>query len=389
MRSVIILFLFVILCITEISAKPQFSNFTGNSCISCHINAQGGSTRSLLGAYTRSTVSLVDLKSVGLHEFFRDLNDYHSFWDERIIWGVDYRLQSAKLGGPVHNEREIFGMQASPYLVFTPFEWLTFQGEYNFVEALYPGQQSMSFSVLLKPSYDLPFLRAGYFRPSIGIMHDDHTVLIRQVADATRANPIIPPDYAEIGAEITYNSLKFFSLTAGIHSTESISENLILDKSGNQIPLVESGEIATNLKAVYMPRFFGNMLNVQLGGSYYFADDLNIIDAFLMLGWTDQISFIAEIMMSNKEDLRETNNALFEIMYNFMPSLRPYIRYEIANTKDMSASTDLTYDADQYVFGANLYLIPYVELRPEYRIYDRASAGGYSSQWTLQLHLYY
>lgn len=389
MRPVIIFFLFVCICLSETNAKPQFSNFTGNRCISCHIDAQGGSTRSLLGAYTRSTVSLVDLKSIGLHSFFKDLNEYHSFWDERIIWGFDYRLQSAKLGGPVNNKREIFGMQASPYLAFTPVDWLTLQGEYNFVKALYPAQKSMSFSVLLKPSYDLPYLKAGFFRPSIGLSHDDHTVLIRQVASATRANPVIPPDYAEIGAEITYNSLKFFSITAGIHSTESMSENLIIDKTGKQIPLVESDKIASNLKAVFMPRFFGNMLNVQLGGSYYFADDLNIIDAFLMLGWTDELSFLAEVMMTNKEDLRTTSNALFEIMYNYMPSLRPYIRYEIANTKDMSGPTDLSYDADQYVIGLNLYLVPYVEIRPEYRIYDRASAEGYSSQWTLQLHLYY
>ncbi len=382
-------FLFLLLLPALLQARPEYSALTGNRCISCHVNVQGGAVRNLLGSYAASDLSIFNLEDTGAGETFKKINDYHSFWEDRILWGFDYRLQSAKLGGPVHSEREIFSMQAAPYLVINPFKWLTLQGQYNFVEALYPAQKSWSASVIINPSYELPQLRIGFFQPSIGLRHDDHTVLIRQTAGLRRANPVIPPDYAELGAEASYIAFKFLNITAGIFTAESMSENIVFNSQGQPLSLIPDDKTAQLVKAVYMPRFFGNMLNVQIGGTYFWGGDFSISDGFLMLGWTDRISFIAEIMMSNKANIRETSNYLLELMYQLHPALKPYIRYESASTDDLTGASKITYEAKQYVFGVNFYPIPYVELRPEYRIYDREAAEGHSAQWTLQLHLYY
>jgi len=47
------------------------------------------------------------------------------------------------------------------------------------------------------------------------------------------------------------------------------------------------------------------------------------------------------------------------------------------------------FESNQYVFGSHIYLLPYIDLLPEYRIYDRGEVSGYSSQWTFQIHVFY
>ena len=54
----------------------------------------------------------------------------------------------------------------------------------------------------IQPSFKLPRLRIGYFQPSIGVRYDDHTAVVRQIAEGSGPRSLIAPNYAEVGAEL-------------------------------------------------------------------------------------------------------------------------------------------------------------------------------------------
>lgn len=389
MKITFLILFFLSLCICVLKARPQFSALSGNRCINCHVTAQGGGPRYILGAYARSDVSLLNLSNSSLGDFFEFLAENNSILDDKIQLGLDYRFLTARLGSPDNSEREYFTMQATPYLTMYPFEWLTLQGQFNFAETGYPGQESWSANMIIHPSYDLPRLRVGYFMPSIGVRHDDHTILVRQSMDAG-LRPIIAPDYAEFGAELSYYGLKFMSASAGVFGSENLSEHGLFDRAGNPVPLVPEDKLSALIRLAFQPRFFENKVNTNFGASYFFNDDFSLINIFAMAGWTDHATVIAEYSISEKHDLRKTNNFMIEALYRFLPSLMLSARYEKADTEySTNVENPVEYIAKQIVFGAYIYPLPYIELRPEYRIFDREAAVSYQSQWALQLHLYY
>lgn len=385
---VIVLFTFIITGI--LISKPQYSNYTGNKCVNCHFNNYGGGQRNELGWYSRKDVSLIDLKEMLFQEFYESISETNSAFDGFIYYGGNYRLQTARLGGPEGERREIFSMQFSPYLAIKPIDFLIIYGHYNFVNVAYPAQQKWSAQAILHPSYDLPYLKLGYIQPSVGMRYDDHTVLVRQVADRFRSSPIIPPDYAELGAEINYESLRWLSLSAAVYNADNLSKIQIeSDKSGNKKTLVDE-KISFLARAELWYRFFDDELNSTLGSSYFTNGDFSIVNIYAMLGLTDELSLIFEYARTDKKGLRKTNNYLVELAYQLIEPIAISGRIEMADTDLLYNSNDKeNYRSWQYVIGSNIYFLPYLELRPEYRIYDREHVSGYSSQWTMQLHLYY
>ena len=397
MKKILFVMISAVVVYAIANARPQYSMLTGNRCLACHVHEKGGGARDMLGAYTKSSVSLIPIKGTATGDFFNDLAKYNSFMNGKALVGLDFRFQSAKLGGPVNNERKYFSMQFSPYLTYTPVKWLHFTGHYNFIDMLYDnlsiyedfqiyqGQQTWSASVQIKPDPRYPSLRAGFFMPSVGNKFDDHTLMIRQITTQIFARPFIPPDYAELGAEISYDGLKWLNLTAGVFNSESMAE---INYGGTQ--LSREGKATPLLRAAFLPRFFNNQLNTNIGGSYFFNEDFYIANAFVHLGWTDKISLITEYMHYDQDDLLSVDNFLVELLYQIDPALTLSGRIEDASTEDLiSGDVPMEYNSMQYVVGANIYFLPFMEFRPEYRIFDRDEAESYSSQWTFQLHLYY
>jgi hypothetical protein len=81
---------------------------------------------------------------------------------------------------------------------------------------------------------------------------------------------------------------------------------------------------------------------------------------------------------------------MVEVLYNLIDALDLYARYEEGNSEFIYfVPPNDNYKSRQIVLGANIYPIPYIEIRPEYRIYDREFAESYSAQWTVQLHVYF
>ncbi len=372
------------------NTKPQYSNYTGNKCLNCHFNNYGGGQRNELGWYSRKDVSLIDLRELFFNESYESISERNSALDGMFYYGGNYRLQTAKLGGPESEKRKIFSMQFSPYLAIRPLDFMTIYGHYNFVSVTYPAQQKWSAQLILHPSYSLPYLKLGYVQPSIGMRYDDHTVLVRQVSDKFRSLPIIPPDYAELGLEINYESLRWLSLSAAIYDANKISKVVVEDDKGNSNKSIVAEKFSFLARAELWYRFFDNYINASIGTSYFINGDFSILNLYALIGLTDELSLIAEYARSDKKDLRKTNNYLLELVYQFLEPITISGRIEMAETDLFYvANNKENYRTWQYVIGSNVYLLPYMELRPEYRIYDREHVPGYSAQWTLQLQIYY
>jgi hypothetical protein len=64
----------------------------------------------------------------------------------------------------------------------------------------------------------------------------------------------------------------------------------------------------------------------------------------------------------------------------------PYIRYEHGAT--MRGAVAEAAMVNSIILGAQLFPVPYVEIRPEYRIWDTVNPG-YTSRWNVQLHIFY
>lgn len=363
---------------------------SGNKCINCHVNPLGSGVRNDLGWYARNDVGLLNPDDIGLAGFFKTVAGTNQYFNKLLIFGFDFRYETAKIGPSDNPVRKYFGMQATPYLVLKPFNWMTLGGSYNIFydvyKTRYPGQKAWTGYLILQPDITYPSLKAGYFEPPIGTRYDDHTLLVSQVPGGGQPQ-LIPPDFAEYGAEISYEGLKWLSLTAGVFKSESMAENIIMDTTGNFVPLVDKKKMAIAANASVWQRFFENKINLQLGGSYYVSNDFNITSAFLNAGLTDELAINTEILWTDKKDLRKSRNFLVGLTYQLHDGLLVEARFEKAFTNDLHNKANWT--TDHYLIGLHIFPLPYIELRPEYRIYDKEWAEGYEAQYAVQLHLYY
>ncbi len=384
MRNILLIPIAVLISFTQSKALPQFSMLTGNKCINCHISSEGGKERNGLGWYTRSDIGLLAPDDIGIGKIFRKVAGTNEFFNKKVIFGFDFRYQTALIG----TERKYFGMQASPYLVVRPLEWLTTGGSYdlfyNFNIAPWPGQQKWSAFVILQPGLTMPSLKAGYFEPPIGMNYDDHTLLISQEILGSQGHyfpvQMIPPDYAEYGAEINYEGLKWLSLTAGLFN----SNNLADIYAGGTSNLADSNTVSAAFRASVWQRFFENKLNLNLGASYFTNYDFNITAVFLNAGLTDNLTLLTEILWSDKSGVRKTRNYLIGATYQLFDFLLLEARYEGGRTDD---NINSVMNANQYVAGLQFFPFPFIEFRPEYRVFKQES--GTQSQFAAQLHIFY
>lgn len=373
-------------------AIPQFSLLTGNRCQNCHVNQQGGGLRSELGWYSNNDVGLLKPSWLGLEGLYESIGESNTLLDDKLTIGMDFRMQMAKSHTSPTAERKLFPMQAAAHASYTATEWLTAEGMYSFGKKRYNGQAVWSASLLLQPDFSYPQLRIGYFPPSMGMRYDDHTMLVRQVVGNNYV-PLIAPNYADAGAEINYEGLKWLTVGAGVFRADGFSENLVQNAEGNLVPLVSKDDLTVNGRVVFWPRFFDHAINTYLGASYLANGNFSYTTAFAGIGWTDNLALFAEYARSDKTDLRKTENISVELTYQFMPPLLFYIRAEHGTTQQVSPLA-LENTMMQWVIGSQIFLLPYIELRPEFRLVDteqtpRLSDQYRSQRFAMQLHMFY
>jgi hypothetical protein len=67
--------------------------------------------------------------------------------------------------------------------------------------------------------------------------------------------------------------------------------------------------------------------------------------------------------------------------------LLPFVRYEYGTTRISPQSSPTAIFTSQIVLGGQIFPLPFLEFRPEYRI---TTTEVFSSQrWTVQMHLFF
>ncbi len=394
---IILIFLLLFAEINSTYSIPQFSLLTGNKCISCHIMSQGGGLRNDLSAYTHNDVSLLKPKTVGLEWLYKLDPQQNTIFDGKLTLGMDFRLQMARSHKSEDAQRKIFPMQAAVYAQYAPVEWMSAEAAINVGHkrfgntntADYPGQQPWMASVAFQPSLSWPSLRIGKIQPSIGIRYDDHTKLTRQAPSADGTNTtgissIIPPLYGEYGTEATYDGLHIITLSAGIFGSQALSEVLAPVPQGSAVSLISAkNKPSFAFRAMFWPRFFNNSINTLAGGSYFVNDDFFMLNGFAGIGLTDYFSLTFDYAHSNKKSVRTTNTYSLEGLYQINDALLLCARIETGNSI-IGLFDEFT---NQIVLGVQAFILPYIELRPEYRIMEANDFR--SGRWAAQLHIFY
>ena len=389
----------------SLTARPQYSILQtyGTKCENCHYNVQGGGARTPQGFLARKDMSIIKPSWLGIASFFDKVTTTNSVLDDKVIFGTDFRYQSAKfpkVGDKTGaNERLNFLMQFSPYLVIKPLSWLELEGFYNLGYDLvkdhrYVSQSRGSASVIIKPSEDLPSLRAGYFQPTIGTKYDDHTMYIRKLRIGSA--PLFPDDYAEIGAQLDYTAQKWFDVSVGVFDSKSMSALQVTNKSGKTIPVVDTGSISAALRAFVTPEIMKGV-STFFGGTYFVNKDFYISSVFFNIGLPDKISLMTEYTRAEKKDAFLSLSFLAELTYQLHESVLPFVRVERGVIREKTTKVaipaalpyETPYYQNQYVFGVHINVLPFIDLLPEYRITHWEHYAGYTSQLAVQLHVFY
>ncbi len=383
--------LFVYLLIAALASEsalslPQYAALNGEQCINCHINAQGGGIRTYRGWRYHSGTGLLKPETVKLGGLYAKDMNANTMLDSKLTYGGDFRVQMARSHKSSDAERRVFPMQGALYADYEITKWLHAEGSYNFGSIKFEGQQSWTGSLIYQPEFSYTQFRVGFFQPLIGIRYDDHTMLVRQTPGAD-GNTIIAPNYAEYGAEFTYNGFDTVTLTAGVFDAASLEETFVIDNEGRQAPLIEDSVTLSLLGRIeYRPGIPIENVNLFTGGSYFVNDDFSISNLFTGIGIIEKISLMADYSRTEKTAMRTTNNLMIEAGYEISSPIRVFIRGEKGKTFTNIAGRDLKTYTNQGVIGAQILILPYIEFRPEYRIEDTERFR--STRYFAQLHVF-
>lgn len=354
-------------------ALPRFSLLSGTRCSACHFNPQGSGIRNELGWSSMNQVGAISPSSIGLDSLFAAETNSH--WDGLVTFGLDVRLQMAKLGRTADAPRKFIPMQLAPGVAIAPFEWLTAFGTYNAGPVRYPGQTQFEAMAVIQPEITLPAVRLGYLQPSIGIRHDDHTMFVRRDA-AGFGTPLIPPNYNEIGGEINYEGLRWLTMNAGVFSARNLASKQEL--------LIDSAKPAFLGRIILWPQLLDEGINGMVGGSFYGNKDFTMLNGFVGFGLADKATILGEGSYFKNADGKIIRNLMLQSTLQLAQWMNLETRYEWGISEHPTTGP---FYAHSFVIGSQFFPIPYLELRPEYRYveYPDYSLG----QYTIQLHAFY
>ena len=365
-------------------AIPQFALDEGLKCINCHATTQGGGARNQRGKIVSRDTGLLMPESV--RNKLGILHDKTTLFNGRFTAGSDVRFQMAKSHKSEDAKRRFFPMQAAVYSTFTVSERLFAEASYNFGPRKFFGQQKWTASAVVQPRNSSTQLRIGYFQPSVGIRYDDHTTLPRQVAGAD-GSPLIAPNFAEYGAEFNFNKFQWLTLAAGIFDSGSISENVVRNKSGTLVLLIHDDNSFSGLGRFEVREgILDDAVHFNAGSSFFFNGNFNLLNVFSGIGLKDKLSVMVEYSHSSKRNVRTTDNIMMDITCFAFRPLLAFLRYERGTTLESFSGLDFESYSNHGVIGAQIFVMPSVELRPEYRLVDTEQFR--STRFAVQIHFF-
>ncbi len=383
-------------------ATPWMSLQAGTPCATCHTNVQGGGGRTEIGWGSGAYTGLLQWDQLSFDWLAeRETNDIVPGY---VSLGWDIRSQSARIGAPEFTindqgdvnaklpRREQFLMQMQPYLTVTPHESVSLYGTYAIGQGTfengdgcwtpYAGQSCYEAMAIVRPHHDAPTIRLGVLQPSIGIRHDDHTMLIRGDASRSRA-PVIPANYAELGGELSYKPVYWLTLDAGAFQARNLSLSV------GDPTRVRQEHLAYSARATFSP-LFGERRNLRfatlMGGSVYGAGDFRMENIFLGAGWLNRGSIILESAVLHYLG-GDQNPSARNLSLQTNVQLAPWFILQGRVEQGNAFRNETEHNMLAFVGGFQFFPIPYFEIRPEYR---HTTADQYvTGQYTIQFHLYY
>jgi len=368
--------------IQKAQALPRFALLYGTSCASCHSNLSGGGMRNEGGWYSMKPASLVDPSETFLSPLYAA--ESNSLLVDQLSWGFDIRNQTAKrrhideVTGIPDIERQNFFMQVSPYVSYRPVEEVEIYGSYNVVEPEFAGQQKFTAAVTYRP-FDEVAVKGGYIQPEFGIRHDDHTIFTRQGSKMWVM-------YQELGTEVYVTPQPWLTVSGGIYDSKHRREVYPT--------VIKDGSLIYTSKISAQPVLFDEGIGFLAGASMMIQDGQNMYGGHLGVGLIDHATLLAELVQWKNDAAGgsfEPEATMYSILasYQLFDGLALTARYErIQNDVAPGARMEAT----QYVIGAEIFPLPFLEIRPEYRWYDGKNPDTSTlllKQYTAQVHIFY
>ncbi|GEM_PF-921113 len=389
-------FLVVVLAAVEAKAIPRFSLLTGTRCSACHFDPQGSGLRTELGWEM--------MNQTGLFQWHgEDTSISNETWmNGKLFPGGDARFQLVRVSHT--NQELVIPMQLTASLGYMPSPELSAYTNINLASlyvrsvtsptdlfgttsGLYPGETDYDATIDYHPSVTLPSIRIGMIEPSISIRQDDHTLFTHQEA-AIQQLALIPPYYNEVGAELTYEGIRWLTVNAGIFNAKNLSQ--IDPTIGSVSSSFDFSHPSLSGRVVLWPQSLEQGLNGELGGSVLINGSFRILNAFTGIGLADKATFFLEGMYSKDAAQRIVRNFSIIGSYELTAWLALEWRYDWGMT-ELYPGQALAY-ATAFLAGFEFFPLPYIEIRPEYRVTDTNpffGTGTHVGQWTAQLHLFY
>lgn len=382
-RLAFLVLVLVSLCGAEAVALPRMTLTSGAKCENCHVNPQGSGLRNAMGFYAGDELHMAGWDKLGLPSL-QSLSS-NQLAGDKVTVGGDIRFQMAKFGRPT---RAADGSVQDPERLFIPMQaqlgaaWditpqLQATASINGAafKYRYPGQTHADGWLRYVPTNTwIPSVRAGLIQPSVGIRHDDHTMLLRSNPFSPGA-PLLAPMYADPGAELTWAPVHGLQIDAGALYSRWLSQ---------AIPGVKEGAPIASARATWSPGIETLGAHTWLGASMLQTQGFGLQGAHLGIGKGYWGSVQAEVTRTTDRADNETMAFLVHAAYTLREWLVLEGRYEQAHGTAKDGTKAKTESA---VAGIQWFPLRFVEIRPEYRYF--ATKDYAVGQWSAQLHLWF
>jgi hypothetical protein len=358
----------------ETYSYPKFAAYTGDKCVSCHVNPTGGGLRNTFGVkYSRDELFM---------KFFKKANDATELSTEiakGIRIGADMRMIfiNQEIAEGVPNFNTFFQMQGDLYFQAKMNKYLSLviaPGLY--IPNTYGSNPLPTKYEIYGMVSNLPaglYFKAGRFIPNFGIKIPEHRAYHRQF------NDFYTPYASDAGIEIGF-APSFFTVTAGLSNGSSLDKNGIRNNSfdfDNQKQFTASADFrwASNK----------NKFTAGLGGSFltnpFKYDSQNNINAlrqiaggFLSIGILERVAIIGEFDY-NRLEIRDSTgtkndfNTLFgEINIRIVRGLEAKFQFESYDPQLGIKEGSL--ERRRYSFGFGFFPLTGLEIEAIYRVVD-------------------
>jgi hypothetical protein len=376
-------------------AIPVFSLLTGTRCSVCHFDPHGGGLRTELGW---EMMNYTGLMQWGGQDSIAVSN---ALFNNMVYPGGDARLQLVRVTQT--NQELLIPMQLTTSLGFVPNHQVSIYTDVNLASlyvrsvtsptdlfgtasGLYPGETDYDLTLQYQPDITLPSIRVGMIEPSISILQDDHTGFTSM--DAYNGITLIPPYYNEVGGELTYEGIKWLTVNAGVFNDKNLAQ---IDQTVTApTSSFDFSHPTVSGRIVLWPQLLEDGINGEFGGSALVNGDFKMLNGFGGFGLADKATFFLEGLYAKDAADKIIRN--FSILGTL--KLADWLiwewRYDWGMT-EVYPSVSLGY-ATGFLAGFEFFPLPYIEIRPEYRVTDLTpfySTGTHTGQWTAQVHFFY